>query len=180
MSPEVALPAVAGDTAQMIGRRRRLPAEDGPFVSVYRRTDGYYLIRNVQTTAGIWLTSSAEAVALPLDVGPAELGRSILATAGARRPCVPHPAQHEWAADRERRSAAILDRAKVKSWAAFERGSAQASVQLQHDLVTVTPLVPMPARSDSWVEDLERASRAKALDPEAIGVLTLNALMSID
>ena len=134
-------------------------------LSVYRRPDGYYVVRQALTTSDLRVLEGSPAVVVPLEATPEALGNALREAAALDAHRVPHPSREEFTRDGHQRSAALFARAGARSWRSFERGSSLASVERTVGTVTVTPLVSDRIRPDTWSDDVKRTAESAAPDP---------------
>jgi hypothetical protein len=91
-------------------------------LSVYRRPDGYYVVRHALTTSHLWVLEGSPPVVVSLDATPEALGDALREAAALDAHRVPHPSREEFTRDGNQRSAALFAGAGVRSWRSFERG----------------------------------------------------------
>jgi hypothetical protein len=145
-------------------------------LSVYRRLDGYYVIRHALTTSDLWVLEGSPPVVVPLASTPEALGNALREIAALDAHRVPHPSREEFTRDGNQRSAALFARAGVRSWRSFERGSSLASVERTVGTVTATPLVRDRICPDAWSDDVKRAAEFAAPDALTLGDAIIAAL----
>jgi hypothetical protein len=145
-------------------------------LSVYRRLDGYYVIRHALTASDLWVLECSPPVVVPLASTPEALGNALREIAALDAHRVPHPSREEFTRDGNQRSAALFARAGVRSWRSFERGSSLASVERTVGTVTVTPLVRDRICPDAWSDDVKRAAEFAAPDALTLGDAIIAAL----
>ena len=149
-------------------RKSRTARQNQSHVSVYLRSDAYYLARSVQTTTGLWTLAGETSTTVATD-SPLDLGEALLTI--TRRPAevIPHPNQDEWSRHRQRSLGPILSQARVRSWRAFEAGSTLVQVSRIGDEFQLTRMKRMPSRPDAWESDTTRELTLNAPDEVALG-----------
>ncbi|MGH7918185.1 MAG: hypothetical protein ACREQE_11995 [Candidatus Binataceae bacterium] len=100
---------------------------------VYRKGSFFYVESYSMTTVGVWVARGPVASVACENV--AELGSGVLAALQASCTGIPHPGRDEW----KQIGAPLLEAAKVKSWAAFERGTRSVGVTLEGSVVRIVP-----------------------------------------
>lgn len=102
-------------------------------MSVYRRSDAWYLSSASRTTAGVWL-ETAPNQKLPGEVESEAFGKAIIQALEASRDSIPHPT--DWKTDRFK---PMLELAGVKSWSALVKGTASVLVSSDESGFTIEP-----------------------------------------
>ena len=150
-------------------RKRRNRRQDQALVSVYLRSDAYYVARANQTTTGLWTLSGETATTLSTDATAVELGEALLANLGPPAEVIAHPKQDEWVEHRKRSLGPILSQARVRSWRAFESGSTHVQAARKGEEFSLTPMQRMHWRPDAWEPDVARELNLHAPDAIEIG-----------
>ena len=151
-------------------RKRRNRLRDQALVSVYLRSDAYYLARADQTTTGLWTVSGETATTLSTDATAVELGEALLANLARPAEVIAHPKQDEWAEHRKRSLGPILSQAGVRSWRAFESESTHVQAARKRGGIQLHTDETNFSRPDAWEADVARELNLHAPDATDIGV----------
>jgi hypothetical protein len=96
--------------------------------TVYKRSDGWYLHGDSQTTVGVWIEMPPR-IKLDNNVSPSDLGNAAHEVLAESKQGVPHPTVDEL----ETGFKPMLELAGVKSWAAFARHACNVSIRTDSD-----------------------------------------------
>lgn len=150
----------------MFGLRRRQKIE--ALVSLYARTDGYYLVPSTRTTEGVW-THVGSAARIAPDGEPTALATTVLELLSVPLRPVRHPRQDEWSKHRRESLGPLMILARVRSWKGFELGAGLVQVHRHGAECTVTPMVRMASRPDAWEPEPSREQLLLDPEPTALG-----------
>ena len=138
-------------------------------LTIYRRSEGYYLVVSAQTTTGLWRHVAEPPVLLREACEPADLGSEALDRLAEPRPITPHPGRDEWTEARRRSLGPILSSAKVRSWKAFITTATLVDVGRTDDTFKVTPMNAMPKPQGAFEPDIHRVQMLQAPSAESLG-----------
>ena len=147
-------------------------------LSIYRRSEGYFLVQSAKTTVGVWQDVDEPPEVLGASAEPAQLGGKAVERLAEPRPITPHPERDEWTEATRRSRAPIIRAAKVGSWRAFI--SKTALVQVERTTVTfrVTPMNALPKPHGAFEPDLAQEKALASPSPEDLGRAILQAFKS--
>jgi hypothetical protein len=148
-------------------------------VSVYFRSEGYYVTPSSLSTAGVWLGSGAVSF-IRAGSRPAELGQVVVDGLSSSTVGVRHPAQSEWPAHTKAALAPLMKAAGVRSWKDFVRLASLVEVVRDRDTVTVVPYHRDERRVDVFHEVAAGRVPVDLDDFEALGRSIEGALSATD
>jgi hypothetical protein len=109
-------------------------------VSIYVRSEGYYLTSSGRTTIGLWMESD-EWEFVPRGSASA-LGSAVVRRLSKASPILRHPERDEFSSLRAQTVAPLLKLAGVRTWKSFIANATLVHVE------GMTPVVVMPMRRD--------------------------------
>ena len=170
---------------RLVFQRRRGSAQSGSptpgraLVTIYRRSDAYYLSTKVQTTAGLWTEPGEPARTLPLDADAADVGAAVIEALAPPVRVVAHPARDTWTAYRRASLGPIQAQAGVRSWRAFMSGTRVVDVERAGSRVTVCPMRRDGRRSDVWHAASDQEIHLDTPNAEVLGDAIGRAIASV-
>jgi hypothetical protein len=137
-------------------------------VGIYGRQGFCYISPDDRTVDGVWIGSGHVVKVEASD--PDEIGGAVLSALGRSRGGAPHPRQEEWAEQRRRALAPILEAAGLRTWRSFVR-TAQLITACGADGGVIVELWAHDGRRlDVFVPAVERHPERLPLDPDAVGL----------
>ncbi|KGN32183.1 hypothetical protein N802_11025 [Knoellia sinensis KCTC 19936] len=149
-------------------------------LSVYRRSDGYYLVASAQTTAGVWLDVAEPPGLLSRAADAAQLGGEVLDRLTQRRPTVLHPRPEEWAEVTRGGVTPVVTAAKVRSWRAFVTTATLVVVDRANQTFSVSPMKALPKPRGAFEPVLDNETKLRSPSAESLGGAILQAFDAVE
>jgi hypothetical protein len=133
------------------------------------------VVTSAKTTAGLWVHDGEPRRLNESEAVAADLGSEMLARLAQSPRVVPHPARHEWSERRRASLAPILRPAKARSWRSFVSAASLVEAEQLDDVITISPMQPMPRPVGAFEPDMTRTERLDAPSATEIGQAVLRA-----
>lgn len=144
-------------------------------LSIYRRSEGYFLVSSAKTTAGLWQSVDEPPAFLGASTDPAQLGGEAAELLAEPRPSTAHPQREEWTEATRRSREPIIRAANVRSWRAFISETALVEVERTNKTFRVTPMKATPKPLGAFEPDLGQVNELASPSPEELGRAILQA-----
>ncbi|WP_182376967.1 hypothetical protein [Nocardioides sp. WS12] len=153
---------------------------NGASLTIYRRSDAYYLVVSAQTTTGLWQHVPEPPTVLSRKSLAPDLGSLALDCLSEHRPITPHPSRDESVQVRQLSIDPILKSANVRSWRTFITSAVQVDVSRANQSFTITPMMAISKPQGASVPD--PSAESELLSPSALdlGRALLQAFASKD
>jgi hypothetical protein len=144
-------------------------------LSIYSRSEGYFLVTSAQTTAGLWQHVDEPPTFLGAPTPSAQIGREAVKLLAEPRPTTAHPQRDEWTETSRQSLERIIRAAKVRSWRTFISKTALVEVERTNETFTVTPMKALSNPHGAFEPDPTKETELASPSPEDLGRAILQA-----